>query len=497
MTALYERGQIYRINCPDDYYYIGSTISNIGRIITTMKGNASDPKKQCNLYRYFQSIGWNHLTIECIEVYPCQSKKELNERELYHIHLDDLHCLNNGDIVDNLPIENKEEQSTIIGFIYKLVCPDGYYYISCTITPLIHRIQNHKQHAKTSKLRVYAHINTIGWDDIKIELIETYTCFSKKELITKMNSYIENHNDDSYCLNDEIKKKGAKNEKKENKENKEEIVIHEMITEEPIQLDDDTILAYKHGQIYKLQCTDGHFYIGSTTKSLAKRLRWHKDASVRGTNRLYTHINSIGWDNVHIELIEKYSYHTINELRKQEDMYIKQHINEVLCLNFNRAQLTIEEKIEQNRTNSANYRTENKETINQKFAEYRKKNAPLLAEKQRAYAKKNKEKITVYKKTYDETHKEQLAETYKAYRLKNKEKIVKRQREWEKKKKEENAEAIAADRQKRKEERQEQSKKRMEYDNTINTCECGGTYQNYRKNRHLVSKKHITFITPS
>ena len=289
----------------------------------------------------------------------------------------------------------------------------------------------------------------------------------------------------------------TENEKKENKEDKEEIVIHEMIIEEPIQLDDDTILAYKHGQIYKLQCTDGHFYIGSTTKSLAKRLRWHKDASVRGTNRLYTHINSIGWDNVHIELIEKYSYHTINELRKQEDMYIKQHINEVLCLNFNRAQLTIEEKIEQNRTNSANYRAEHKETINQKFAEYRKKNAPLLAEKQRAYAKKNKEKITAYKKTYDETHKEQLAETYKAYRLKNKEKIVKRQREWEKKKKEENAEVIAEEREKRKKKRQEKSQQRIEHDNTINTCECGGTYQNYRKNRHLVSKKHIAFITPS
>ena len=113
------------------------------------------------------------------------------------------------------------------------------------------------------------------------------------------------------------------------------------------------------------------------------------------------------------------------------------------------------------------------------------------------FAKKNKEKITAYKKTYDETHKEQLAETYKAYRLKNKEKIVKRQREWEKKKKEENAEAIAADRQKRKEERQEQTQQRIEHDNTINTCECGGTYQNYRKNRHLVSKKHIAFITPS
>jgi predicted unusual protein kinase regulating ubiquinone biosynthesis (AarF/ABC1/UbiB family) len=120
-----------------------------------------------------------------------------------------------------------------------------------------------------------------------------------------------------------------------------------------------------------------------------------------------------------------------------------------------------------------------------------------LAEKQRAYAKKNKEKITAYKKEYDQTHKEQLAETYRAYRLKNKEKIVKRKREWEKKKKEENAEVIAKEREKRREKRQEKSQQRIEHDNTINTCECGGTYQNYRKNRHLISKKHITFIEKS
>lgn len=492
MTSQYERGKIYCIKCPNDYYYIGSTISDLGRMITTIKRNASDPKKQCNLYRYFQSIGWNQLTIECIELYPCQSKKELNERELHHIHSDDLHCLNNSNVIDNFPMENKEEQINIIGFIYKLVCPDGYYYISCTITPLIHRIQNHKQHAKTSNLRVYTHINTIGWDDIKIELIETYTCSSKKELNAKMNSYIENHNNDSYCLNDEIKKK----EKKKKDEKKEEIVIHEIITEEPVHSDDNNISTYKNGKIYKIQCADGHFYIGSTTKSLAKRLRWHKDASLRGTSRLYIHINSIGWNNVNIELIENYSYDTINKLRKQEDKYIKQYINDVLCLNFNRAQLTTKEKIEQNRTNSANYRAENKESINQKFAEYRKKNATLLAEKQRKYAQKNKEKNVTYKKEYDETHKEQLAETYKAYYLKNKEKITKRKKEWTQKKKEENAEAIACERLKRKEERKEQSQKRMEHDNTINVCECGGSYQNYRKNRHILSKKHVAFINP-
>jgi Uri superfamily endonuclease len=497
MTSQYERGKIYRINCPDDYYYIGSTISDLGRIITTMKRDASDPKKQCNLYRYFQSIGWNPLTIECIELYPCQSKKELNERELHHIHSDDLHCLNNSNVIDNLPIENKEEQSTIIGFIYKLVCPDGYYYISCTIIPLIHRIQNHKQHAKTSKLRVYTHINTIGWDDITIELIETYTCSSKKELNAKMNSYIENHNNDSYCLNDEIKKK-------EDTKN-----IKEIISEEPsTELTDNDRNVWKTGKIYKLLCKDSHFYIGSTVQTLQARLNRHINSSIKGTSRAYQYINSIGWDNVHIELIEDYPCNTMKELHEREDMYIQLMQNDDNCLNENRAHLLKEEKLdnmkqyyqehkEEITEYQQKYRAEHNETINQKFAEYRKKNAELLAEKQRAYAQQNKEKIKTYKKTYDETHKEELAETYRIYRLKNKEKIVKRQREWAQKKKEENAEVIAHERAIQKQERQEKSQKRIDYDNIINTCECGGTYQNYRKSRHLASKKHLAFMNNS
>lgn len=486
MPSPYERGKIYRINCPNDYYYIGSTISELGRIITTMKRNASDPKKQCNLYRYLQSIGWNQLTIQLIESYPCQAKNELNEREIHHIDSNNLHCLNNDNVIDTLQIENKEEQSTINGYIYKLVCPDQYYYISCTITPLIHRIQNHKQHAKTSKLRVYSHINTIGWDNVKIELIENYTCSSKKELITKMNNYIETHKNDYYCLNNEIEKKEESATKSIN----------------------NTKNICKNGKIYKLVCKDSHFYIGSTVQTLQARLQRHINSSIKGTSRVYQYINSIGWDNVHIELIEDYPCNTMNELHEREDMYIQLMYQDDKCLNEHRAHLLKEEKLdnmkqyyqehkEEITEYQQEYRAEHNELIKQTHAKYRKKNATLLVEKQRVYAKKNKEKITAYKKEYDQTHKEQLAETYRAYRLKNREKIVKRQREWEQKKKEENAEAIALERAKRKEERQEKSQQRIEHDSTINTCECGGTYQNYRKSRHVLSKKHMTFVEKS
>ena len=43
--------------------------------------------------------------------------------------------------------------------------------------------------------------------------------------------------------------------------------------------------------------------------------------------------------------------------------------------------------------------------------------------------------------------------------------------------------------------RQKKQEERIEYDNTIITCECGGTYQNYRKKRHDLSKKHVNYVT--
>jgi Uri superfamily endonuclease len=364
-------------------------------------------------------------------------------------------------------MENKYESSKI----YKLICNE-YYYIGSTIQPLKQRLYRHKSLANSGTNHIYQHLNDIGWDNVTIELVENYPCQTKNELNDRLAYHELLAKDDTLCLNFM------------------------------------TVNNYTNGKIYKLVCTDGHFYIGSTTQLLPYRLYHHKESAKKGTSRAYQYINSIGWDNVHIELIEDYPCNTMKELHEREDMYIQLMQNDDNCLNENRAHLLKEEKLdnmkqyyqehkEEITEYQEKYRAEHNETINQKFAEYRKKNAELLAEKQRAYAQQNKEKIKTYKKTYDETHKEELAETYRIYRLKNKEKIVKRQREWAQKKKEENAEVIAHERAIQKQERQEKSQKRIDYDNIINTCECGGTYQNYRKSRHLASKKHLAFMNNS
>ena len=44
-------------------------------------------RRDSKLYLFMREIGVNNFHIELIENYPCQTKKELNEREQYHINL--------------------------------------------------------------------------------------------------------------------------------------------------------------------------------------------------------------------------------------------------------------------------------------------------------------------------------------------------------------------------------------------------------------------------
>ena len=71
---------------------------------------------------------------------------------------------------------------------------------------------------------------------------------------------------------------------------------------------------YKNGQIYKLVCEDGCYYIGSTIQKLNYIFNSHKKSSKKVVCRVYDHINIIWWDKVHIELVENYSCNNKQEL---------------------------------------------------------------------------------------------------------------------------------------------------------------------------------------
>ena len=88
------------------------------------------------------------------------------------------------------------------GRIYQLVCDDGFYYIGSTKNELRKRLYQHKKASRTQGDRkVYKHINNIGWDRVKIVLIEEYKCRNKEELVRKEYEYIQAKRLDKMCMN--------------------------------------------------------------------------------------------------------------------------------------------------------------------------------------------------------------------------------------------------------------------------------------------------------
>ena len=83
---------------------------------------------------------------------------------------------------------------------------------------------------------------------------------------------------------------------------------------------------------------------------------------------------------------------------------------------------------------------------------------------------------------------------YKKYNELHKEAIARRKLEWQRKKAAEVAKATEQERSNKCEARAKQIEERKRIEQEIHTCECGGSYQLYRKNRHMASKKHIAYI---
>lgn len=263
---------------------------------------------------------------------------------------------------------------------------------------------------------------------------------------------------------------------------------------------------YEHGKIYRLLAKDGHYYVGSTTQSLNLRRNKHKnDSNLFPERKAYKYFNTVGWENVTIELVEAYSCKTKKELNAREDFHIKAAKDDELCLNVNRAHVTKEEKLENMKEYYQEHKEEimdyqrfygavNKEKVDEYQENYRKDNAEKRREYTRQYTEEHHEEVKAAKREYYKNNKEKIAEARKIYDKENREKIRNRQRAWEHRKREENAEAIAEERAKKREARKKKSEARVEHDNTIVKCECGGSYQNYRKKRHDSSKLHMVYI---
>jgi hypothetical protein len=265
---------------------------------------------------------------------------------------------------------------------------------------------------------------------------------------------------------------------------------------------------YDNGKIYKLVCDDEHYYIGSTILKLNLRFNSHKATSKRedATSRVYKHINEIGWDKVKIELIEIYPCDSKKELTEREDHYIQIAKDDHLCLNFNRAHVSPEEKLEtmkkyyeENKekiiAQHKEYIEENKEKVDAYHAEYRKGHAEERREYSKKYAEEHPEWVKTSRKAKYEKNKAKELEQSKKYKEEHKEKIAEQKLAWQRKKRAEYLETHAEEIAKKKEEKQKKKEERIAKEREIVKCECGGSYQQYQKKRHMESKKHKSFVS--
>jgi group I intron endonuclease len=79
------------------------------------------------------------------------------------------------------------------GKIYKLVNnTDHKVYVGSTCMLLSKRLYNHKAKAKLFPNRkLYSHLNAIGWESVKIVLIEEFKCANKMELEKRERYYVD------------------------------------------------------------------------------------------------------------------------------------------------------------------------------------------------------------------------------------------------------------------------------------------------------------------
>jgi hypothetical protein len=373
--------------------------------------------------------------------------------------------------------------------IYRLIGTDGYYYIDSTTSELRFRFNNHKQLAKKHPERFeYKHINTVGWDKYKIELIEEYSCNNIKELNERVSVLIEESKNNIYCLN--------------HKQNERNIIEN----------------IYNNGKIYKLKSTDGHYYIGSTITSLHKRFSCHKHIITHKKGKgKYKYFETIPITDINIELIESYSCNSKKELLERENYYIKININDILCLNtyhtihdkqtykqkYNKENKELiserkkkyyEEHKQETLEYQQQYREANKEKIQEYFVNYRQEHAEKRREYSKKYVGKNKENVKEARRKRYETNKEKELQQHKLYNQNNQEKVNQYKKEWAQKYKETHTEEIAKEREQKRAIREEKKQTRITHDRTIISCDCGGSYQNYQKKRHMESKKHQHFM---
>lgn len=88
----YQEGKIYKIKGGDELY-IGSTTDKLGLRFSCHKSNFNRRRySNTSVFSLFEKYGIENCSIELIELFPCNTKYELFEREGFHI--ENNNCVN-------------------------------------------------------------------------------------------------------------------------------------------------------------------------------------------------------------------------------------------------------------------------------------------------------------------------------------------------------------------------------------------------------------------
>lgn len=74
----FEDGKIYRIT-DGEKFYIGSTTLSLSARMSRHK--EASKKRSGKLYDHINKVGWDHVRMELVKDYPCETQKELREEE--------------------------------------------------------------------------------------------------------------------------------------------------------------------------------------------------------------------------------------------------------------------------------------------------------------------------------------------------------------------------------------------------------------------------------
>ena len=231
-------------------------------------------------------------------------------------------------------------------------------------------------------------------------------------------------------------------------------------------------IDYSKTHFYKIVCKDTDItdcYIGHTT-DFSKRKSQHKRMTTNENDRHYNiHLYQFirengGWDNWDMINIE-----TRNCKDSLEAKTVEREFTETLKATLNKVK-----PIE----------TQEEKTVRKK--QWAEDNAERVKENNRKYYLEHKEEHNAYGKQYREDHREEIKEWKKKHYEENKDEILARQKENYENNKEIKLERNRIYRENNKE------KIKAQACQVIN-CECGNTYTQQNKNRHLKSQKHQAY----